>query len=195
MITAGVVLAAGRSTRFGAQDKLLADLGGRPLVAHAAAAMAAVPLDLRIAVVRTDAAAAQFQGWRIARAAGQHSDSLRAGVAAAREAGAARLLIALGDMPWVTPGLLVRLLAACEDARPAFARQGGHLTPPACFPEILFDALSGISGDRGAGGLRLQSERVIALDAPSESMRDVDTFADLRIDGTPLAAAFGAVEP
>ncbi len=46
-----IVLAAGRSTRMGAANKLLADLGGRPVVAHVVDAIAAAGLPPPVVVV------------------------------------------------------------------------------------------------------------------------------------------------
>ncbi|MDF2735968.1 MAG: 2-C-methyl-D-erythritol 4-phosphate cytidylyltransferase, partial [Chloroflexota bacterium] len=39
----GIVVAAGGSARMGGTDKLLARIGGRPLLAHTLAAMLAAP--------------------------------------------------------------------------------------------------------------------------------------------------------
>src|SRR5690606_18755490 len=47
---AAVLLAAGQSTRFGAADKLHADLGGRPLVTHVAATLRQLGFGALIAV-------------------------------------------------------------------------------------------------------------------------------------------------
>ncbi|MYD29541.1 MAG: NTP transferase domain-containing protein, partial [Dehalococcoidia bacterium] len=46
-----VVVAAGRSTRFGEGDKLLADLNGRPVIAWSLAALAAAESIGRVAIV------------------------------------------------------------------------------------------------------------------------------------------------
>jgi hypothetical protein len=49
-----VLLAAGASTRFGAGNKLLAELGGRPLIAHAADALLASGVDEIVVVTGRD---------------------------------------------------------------------------------------------------------------------------------------------
>ena len=46
-----IVLAAGRSTRMGATNKLLADLDGKPVVAHVVDAIAAAGLPPPVVVV------------------------------------------------------------------------------------------------------------------------------------------------
>src|SRR3546814_1183356 len=45
-----ILLAAGRSTRFGVADKLAAPLHGRPLVQHAANTLSPIPFGRHIAV-------------------------------------------------------------------------------------------------------------------------------------------------
>ncbi|MGV3695286.1 MAG: NTP transferase domain-containing protein, partial [Paracoccus marcusii] len=93
MTCTGLLLAAGASRRFGPSDKLLAPVAGMPLVAHAAQAMRATPLDDRIAVIANPALAPLLDGFRIVLIAqGQQSDSLRAGLSAAGNPD--RLLIA-----------------------------------------------------------------------------------------------------
>lgn len=149
----GLLLAAGASRRFGAANKLLAMLGDRPLISHAASAMQALPLDRRIAVISDPALAPFLQGFDIVQIAqGEQSDSLRAGVAAAGLPD--RLLIALGDMPLVTLKLLEQVLDRATDDLPAACRDGdGPPMPPACFPASALPRLGALTGDQGAGRL------------------------------------------
>lgn len=175
MSDAGLVLAAGRSSRFGPEDKLLADLGGRPLAAHAAAAMAGTPLDRRIVVVGSESVAALFPGFEVVlidNAETGQAESLRAGVAAAD--GSGRLLIALADMPFVTAAHLEAVLARCG-AEGSASHDGARPMPPACFPASRFAALMALTGDRGAGGLlrHLPPEALVA--APEGMLMDIDT--------------------
>ncbi|MFC0810674.1 NTP transferase domain-containing protein [Paracoccus panacisoli] len=176
---AGLLLAAGHSRRWGKGDKLLADWRGAPLVAHAAAALAAVPLAHRLAVVRSAEVAAviaaRMPGCRIVTVTGpEMSDSLRAGVAAAAALGVSRLLVTLGDMPEVTPATLHRILSAAGDGAAAAAHgPEARPGPPACLPARLFPAVAGLSGDQGAGGLLARAgARCIAV--PGAELADVD---------------------
>ena len=57
MTVAALLLAAGASRRFGADDKLLARVGGTALVAHAARSLHLPQVDIRIAVAASDAVA------------------------------------------------------------------------------------------------------------------------------------------
>lgn len=183
-----VLLAAGRSERFGA-DKLLAPLAGRPLLAHAAAALAAAGLGRRIAVVAAGAddraAALSDLGFAIVfnpkPEAGQGA-SLALGAERARQDRPRALLVALADMPFVTPGHIQALLTALDpdDPRAAAASWAeGTPRPPVAFGAGWLDELCGLSGDRGARALLADAANVAALAAPSETLADIDAPADL----------------
>ncbi len=180
MIRAGLLLAAGQSARFGSADKLRAPLRGRPLVAHAAEALRAAGCDLLIAATRdTEVAALLDEFESIRPEQDDQSASLRAGTAYAEDRGADRVLVALGDMPLVTPDLLRAIAERCTETRAAAATDGTRAMPPACFPRPLFAELRALTGDRGARALldRLPEEALIA--APAGTLTDIDTKADL----------------
>jgi CTP:molybdopterin cytidylyltransferase MocA len=189
VITAGVLLASGASRRFGAADKLLAPLEGRPIVAHAAAALAqAVDGPLIVVAARAEVAAALpgFTHIRPGHTAPEQSDSLAAGIAQARALGAGRVVVVLGDMPRVTAELIRAVLARCGPSQVASAATDGtRPMPPACFTAALFDRLETLSGDRGAAPVlrELPKEQLVA--AQPGTLVDIDTEAD-------LAAAAGA---
>lgn len=180
MITAGLLLAAGRSTRFGADNKLLAPLRGRPLLSWAAGTMGALPLDHRIAVTADGRVAALLPGFDIVTVApgADQSASLRAGVALARALGADLLLVALGDMPLVTPSLLDGVLRRARDHGAAAAVDGDLRAPPAAFAAAHFDALLALTGDRGAGAI-LRGLPDAALEPAPGLLADIDTRDDL----------------
>jgi len=62
---AGLVLAAGRSSRFGS-DKALANFGGRPLLEHAVAALAALTPRIAVSVRKASQAEARAQSLGLA---------------------------------------------------------------------------------------------------------------------------------
>jgi molybdenum cofactor cytidylyltransferase len=112
--TTAVLLAAGLSSRMNGPNKLLLDLGGRPLVRRVADALAAVTDTAPTAVLGRDADAVaealDGTGFRLTRvdpALGQ-AHSMRAGLAAALDAD--ETLIALADQPLLAPSALTALL-------------------------------------------------------------------------------------
>lgn len=119
MKTLGVLLAAGASRRFGAEDKLLAPWEGRPLVVAAARTLARAGCDQLAAVVSSEAVAAvlpaNFHAIHIEP--GQNmSTSFHAACLYAEAKGADRMLIALGDMPSLQVETLIQLLASTYES-------------------------------------------------------------------------------
>lgn len=178
---AAVVLAAGLSTRFGG-DKLVYPHAGKPLAAHIADTLAALPLSWRIAIVppapspRGELFAER--GFELVTNPDPREGmgaSLALGARRATELGAAALLVCLADMPNVTTVHLMRLIDASESNDPVATGFDNSRGPPAVFSSRLFPELAAISGDHGAKHL-LASATLIA--APPGLARDFDTSAD-----------------
>lgn len=178
----GIVLAAGRSTRFGRANKLLAPFRGKPLAAHAADAMRGVTLVHRLAVVQDEALVPVFEGFDIVRpeiGSGQAA-SVVAGVTRAMSMGAGRVLIALADMPFVDAALMQAVLDRCDDR---FGAGAVGYMPPAAFPAARFADLLALTGDRGAGSLLRDLPEGALVAAPPLASLDIDTRDDLeRLD-------------
>ncbi|MFV0358806.1 nucleotidyltransferase family protein [Tropicimonas sp.] len=178
MTTVGLLLAAGRSRRFGPEDKLLAGFAGAPLVSHAARALAGCGFDHLLAAVcsaRVAALLAEYECVRLDATAAAQSDSLRAGVSRAAELGADRLVIVLGDMPNLTSHLIRRVADTCGAGLASAATDGTCPMPPACFPSGSFAALSALSGDRGAGSLLRDLPAGQLVRATANDLLDFDT--------------------
>ena len=178
---AGLVLAAGAGTRFGAEPKQLAALDGRPLLEHAVAAQCAVPALERVVVVLGARAEEIHASVDFGRAEvvvcadwqdGQ-SASLRCGAAALRDA--SKVIVTLGDMPRITPALIARFVDEPPRTRAAYGGRPGH--PVVLGPDELA-RLGVLTGDVGARSL-LASGRLIECGA-LEAGGDVDTPDDLR---------------
>jgi len=155
---AAIVLAAGLSSRMGA-NKLLADYRGAPLVVHVASAALASAARPVIVVTGHDAAKveAALAGLdvRFARNpdyADGLSTSLKVGVAAL-PAEADGALVCLGDMPDVGAGLLDKLIAAfdpAEDRAICVATRGGRRGNPVLWARHFFPEIMTVEGDTGA---------------------------------------------
>lgn len=175
-----VLLAAGRSQRFGRANKLEQDFLGTPLGLHVATALGAIAFRERIAV--TDGSGLDFGACRF-RVVGNDAPergmawSLRLGVACARERGAQAVAIALADMPRVTAAHVYRLLDAADgDDAVVVSSDGTQPMPPGVFGRGRFDLLMALEGDQGARDLVRAGRHVVA--SPAELI-DIDTPEDL----------------
>ena len=179
-----IVLAAGQSSRMGS-NKLLADMGGQPMIRRTVAAMRQAA-DATIVVTGRDAGLVQaaLDGLPVsfvhnADFAQGLSTSLCAGIAALTpDADAA--VIALGDMPLVGADVVRRLIAAYSPAEhrsicvPVFKGERGN---PVLWGRQHFDALKQMTGDRGARVLFDQlNEEIVEVTMPDDAvLRDADT--------------------
>lgn len=140
----GVLLAAGFSTRFGA-NKLLVDIDGQALIAHSVAALS--PCDRVIAVVRADDRLLQSElhALGVDSVLNPHPErgmgfSIACGVNATSQSDGWCLLPA--DMPYVMASTTLRLVAALRAgaamAAPFYQGRRGH---PVAFSHRFVDAL------------------------------------------------------
>ncbi len=178
----GILLAAGRSRRFGG-DKLLHPLeDGLPLGLASANALRAVA-PRTVAVVRADnePLIALFTAHRIEIAVARDADagmgaSLAAGIAAT--AAARGWIVALGDMPFIRPQTIAsvaeRLRRGASLVAPAYQGRRGH---PVGFSAAHRDALLKLSGDEGARAvLQQHAEELVLLDCGDPGvLADIDT--------------------
>lgn len=186
---AGVVLAAGTSSRFGAANKLLADLKGRPIVAHAVETMVASEVDPVIVVIGHDvdrvADALADQPVTLVRndeyARGQ-ATSVGVGIDALETFDVAAAVFALGDMPFVSPETVDTLVATYRTGPETAlaAAYDGSRGNPVLFDRSHFERLADVSGDTGGRAVLLEGDRsaLVAIDDPGV-VRDIDTPADL----------------
>jgi CTP:molybdopterin cytidylyltransferase MocA len=180
----GLILAAGEGRRFGG-TKQLAELQGRPLLAHAVEAMLAVPaLDPVVVVLGHDAGrirseidfdAAQTvvcDGWQEGQAA-----SLRCGVEALGGVDAA--VITLGDQPFITPQVIAAVLDHLDRGDAVRATYDGAPGHPVGLTRRLLDRAGELSGDVGFRDL-LAGEEVRRFEAAHLcDPIDIDTREEL----------------
>ena len=191
----GIVLAGGRSSRFGS-DKLAAELDGRTLLERSVEAVATVCADVLVVCAPGDDRVLPAAPTAIRRVAdpepfGGPLVGLRVGLEMAAEP---IVLVVGGDMPTIRPSvlaLLVRALTARDATGAAVLAARGRLVP---LPAAL---RTGAASDRVArlvddGERRLRSlfdrlpTRILddgewrPLDPAGETLRDVDRPEDLR---------------
>ncbi len=175
-----ILLAAGRSRRFGDADKLAQPFLHKPVAFHVVTALEAMPFLGRIAVIDGTALDFASRGFEVIvnedPAAGM-SRSVKLGLARARELGAQGVVIALADMPRITAAHVYRLLdAATADDAVVASSDGVKPCPPAVFGKGRFDFLESLEGDAGARDLVRAGRHVVT--APAELI-DIDTPEDL----------------
>ncbi|MCA0277468.1 MAG: molybdopterin-binding/glycosyltransferase family 2 protein [Proteobacteria bacterium] len=180
-----VLLAAGRSSRMGGPNKLMALFQDKPLVRRTAERVLASKAEgtvvvtghqasrIRDALVGLDLPVAHNADF----AAGLAS-SLKAGIAVLPEDSAGALIV-LGDMPEVLPADLDRLIEAFERAAGRAvvrATHDGKRGNPVILPRSLFAAVAHLEGDTGARHL-IESEGVDVVDIEigAGAAVDVDT--------------------
>jgi molybdenum cofactor cytidylyltransferase len=188
---AAVILAAGRSTRMGGPNKLVAEIGGRPLIRIAAEQALASKARPVIVVTghQRDEVAAALSGLDVTLAHNPNfadglSTSVRAGLQAVpAEADAA--VICLGDMPQVQAALIDRLIAAFDPERGALIvvpTIGGQRGNPVLWSRRFFPELMALEGDIGARNVIGRYGEAVSELALSDAaaLIDVDTPEALR---------------
>ncbi len=182
---AGVVLAAGMSTRMGA-NKLAMPFRGKPLIRHPVEAALQAGLDPVIVVTGHEAAAIEsrlagldVQFVRNPSFAEGLSTSLRAGIRAVPETSDAAMVL-LGDMPDISPALIGRVAAAFNPAQgraicaAMFRGERGH---PVLWGRALFAEIEKLGGDAGARALiERHPDMVCDIEAGNDApLIDIDT--------------------
>lgn len=182
----GILLAAGSGSRFGG-GKLLAPLADGSAVGIAAWKNLNRALPDPLVVIRKgdDATRSLFSsvGARMvecADAADGMSKSLIAGIRAS--ASSDGWIIALGDMPYVSPNTITEVASAIESgaqiAMPEFKGSRGH---PVGFSAALLTELLEIRGDEGAREVVKRHRDALHIIETRDPgiLRDIDTREDL----------------
>ena len=183
---AGLLLAAGRSSRMGFQ-KLLIRYRGRQLVAHALGALLGSSVGRVVVVTGCDADAVTAVLDANDRMVFAHntafaeglSTSLRVGLGAVDDADG--VVVMLGDMPFVTPADIDALLAGGH-GNIAVPVVGEVLGNPVYWPRRYFGEMRALTGDQGARALlshHADDVRTVEM-AGIAVLTDIDTPADLQ---------------
>ena len=181
-----MVLAAGRSTRMGSANKLLAEVDGAPMVRHAVRTACASQGGPVIVVTghEAEAVADALHGESIELVhnpdfAEGLSTSLRRGLAALPEE-ADGVLVCLGDMPGVDAGVLDRLIAAfspLEGRAICLPTWKGKRGNPVLLGRRFFPEIQALTGDVGAKPLVADYPELVAeVPMPDDAvLTDIDT--------------------
>lgn len=194
--TAIVLVASGLSRRFGRHDKMLANLGGLPLVEHAAQAIAGLRPQTRVAVcpaTRPEIGERLIDRFVIAvnkKPKQGLGHSIAVGVQVALQFKPEAIMVCMADMPFIEAWLLEAMAAELQEARADIIHAGAHDSPhpPTMFGKACFEQLAALDGDDGAKSLmRSETLRIAAFNAPGPLLFDVDTREDLALATQQLA--------
>jgi molybdenum cofactor cytidylyltransferase len=183
---AAIILAAGRSTRMGGPNKLLAELGGKPLVRTVTEQALASKAQGVIVVIGHQAEQVEkaLHGLKVKFV---HNPDFAEGLASSVKAGIAAVpqnadgaVICLGDMPLISAHLIDRLIES-------FAPDHGNLIAvpvsdgrrgnPVLWSRRFFNELMTLDGDIGARHLIAKHSEAVA-EVPVEghgAFLDIDT--------------------
>ena len=175
-----IVLAAGLGKRFGG-DKLLAEIGGTPLITWA---LNAVPRDAlhQTAVVSKEEQildlAEQYGFLAVRNDAPEEgiSRSIRLGMEALDPCDA--ILFMVGDQPLLKTERLLQMLEEYQEHPDCIIAlsQNGVSGNPVIFPAEYFEELKSLQGDRGGKTvMRKYPSRQRLIEASREELLDVDT--------------------
>jgi len=185
---AGVLLAAGMSTRMGS-NKLFLSLGDRDTVlSRAVATGVAAGLDPLLVVVGHEAerVRAALRGTAARTvfnpdyARGQNT-SLRTGIAAVPD-GVAAAVVLLADMPLVDAEMIRSLVTRWREsgAPLAISRYGDVVAPPIVYGAALFGELRSLRHDAcGKSVIKRHRGEEVAVDWPAERLTDLDVPEDV----------------
>lgn len=182
---AGLVLAAGTSSRMGARNKLTTPYKGRPLLSHCLEqAQKSALSDLVVVTGHEEAAVANLVPASMRRV---HNPAFASGMASSLVAGMKSIadevwggvMVLLGDMPLVTSEHINALLHRfCADGEGSIvvAADEGRAGNPVVFSRRHFDALMLLDGDRGAKPvIEAHKANAVFVNIGEAARRDFDT--------------------
>lgn len=179
-----IIMASGLGTRFGS-NKLMANLDGAPLIAHAIRACDGL-FAKRVAVTRHRDVAKLCRSLGVEAVMHDEplrSDTVRLGMQAIN--GCSTVTFVQADQPLISADTLAALLRSAEAHPEPIWRVSFQGTPgaPVLFPAWAFDELRALPPGKGGGFVaKAHAQRVRCVEAASEwELFDVDTVQDLEM--------------
>ena len=183
---AGVVLAAGTSSRMG-RNKLLLPLGGTSVLRRAVATAREAALDPVVVVLghQSDRALSELAGMACIPVVNPEyargmNTSVRAGISAVPEDVSGAVLM-LADMPFVTRDMLATLVRRFRTAGAplVISDYEGVNAPPMLYDRSLFPELQAMTGDGcGREVVRRHRSEAAVVSWPKAALADVDLPGD-----------------
>lgn len=181
-----VILAAGRAQRFGSDKRQATGPWDGPLLHHIIRLHRPFFSDLAVIIGPQDrfGMEACAKGTAVAlvnpEAERGMGRSLAVGAAWLLEIGAPCVVIALGDMPWISPATISAVAAEGLAHRcPVAPMFQGRLGFPRALPAPFFSKLATLTGDRGASAILDWTEaRHLECEDPG-ILRDIDSPSDI----------------
>jgi molybdenum cofactor cytidylyltransferase len=196
---AGIVLAAGQSTRMG-RNKLLLPLGGTTVLRRAIGTAVEAGLSPIYVVLghEGERIREEISGLPCTPVFNQDyalgmNTSVRAGFRALTDEAAAGIVL-LGDMPFVLPAMIDDMVARFRkgSASLVVSTYEGVIAPPILYGRSLFAELRALSGD-GCGRQVVKRHRAEAVEVawPASALSDLDVPADFEHATARVASRVG----
>ncbi len=188
------ILAAGQSTRFGDADKLMAQLGGQPVLAHVIDTSERISFQCKYGIIPSGSvkrrALLEARGFSVIENDAPEiglGNSIVLAAQTAIEQDFEAICIVLADMPFIPSAHLITLMDTLYDKTAAISSCNGIIMPPMAVRKSIFDALSRIEPLKG--GKELFKERgAVYLPLSSRAAQDIDTPEDLTLLNAQLGA-------
>ena len=172
-----VVLASGQSKRFGTQDKLCADLCGKPVLSHVLDTAKSVGFGALFCTAK-ELGADDINWVENKNPELGQGHALRLGLQAVQAKGWTSCAVILGDMPLVTSSYLENMVDKFTLDQCLISVSESIRMPPGIFNQAAIDI---ILSQNSASGARTIFERLDLelVDLDAESAQDVDTPEDM----------------
>ena len=182
---AGVLLAAGTSSRMG-KNKLFLRLGGDSVLRRAAKSAIGAGLDPLIVVLghESEQASAELEGIDCAPVvnpdyASGMTTSLRAGIQAVPDSASAAVVL-LADMPFVTPEMIRQVATRWSGEPLALSVYGDVVAPPILYSVALFpELLEMTAGDCRKRVVKRHRSEALEIPWPASALHDLDVPDDV----------------